>query len=321
MACYSPLRGWRSRSVSASGKRPLVFNQKDGFSDMPVDVPCGVCMGCRIDHSRQWALRCVHESKLHHTSSFLTLTYSPEHLPENGVLVKKDLQDFVKRLRQHLVRKYWEPHFKYGPVNYPVSYPNIRYFASGEYGEENERPHYHFLLFGYNFASDRKKHSKNKRGDQYYESEVLNGLWPLGRAVIGDFNYSTAAYTARYVVKKYRGKSPELHYSRTNLATGEQYLLTPEFSIMSLKPAIGRDWYDRYQTDFFPSDKAVHDGKIHPIPKYYVKRLEVSNPMLHKKVKDKRRKSLQDHPDLTPDRLRVREIVKLSQISMLRRTI
>lgn len=301
MACYSPLRGYRSRHVGPTGKRSLVFNQSAGFVDMPVDVPCGVCIGCRIVHSRQWALRCVHESKLHPCSCFITLTYAPEHLPENGQLQKEDLQKFFKRLRKKIGQ--------------------FRYFASGEYGEENERPHYHLLLFGYNFISDRKKHSKSKRGDQYYESEILNRVWGLGQCLVGDFNYSTAAYTARYVIKKYRGKHPELHYSRTNISTGELYQLNPEFSIMSLKPAIGKGWYEKFGTDVFPSDYAVHEGKKHPVPKYYFYLLEQRNPDLYKKIKDKRRKSIIGNVDLTPDRLHVREIVKKSQISTLWRTL
>lgn len=301
MACYSPLTGWRSRHVSPSGKRKIVFSKSAGYLDMPVSVPCGVCIGCRIDHSRQWALRCVHESKLHDRNCFITLTYDDDHLPENGTLVKKHLQDFFKRLRKRIGK--------------------FRYFASGEYGDSNHRPHYHAILFGVDFSFDRKKHSKNSLGDILHESKTASSTWGNGFVTIGNFSYSTAAYVARYVIKKYRGKHPDLHYKRLNVTTGEEFQLYPEFSCMSLKPGIGSGWYDKFSSDVFPDDFCVSDGKMHSVPKYYTNRLQERDPKLYKAIKDKRRKSLLSNVDQTPDRRYVREVVKISQISNLKRSL
>ena len=88
MACYSPIKGWRSKDVNPdTGKRSIVFNPKHAFQDMPVEVPCGQCIGCRLERSRQWAMRCVHEAQLHRDNSFITLTYDDvhfHHIHHNG---------------------------------------------------------------------------------------------------------------------------------------------------------------------------------------------------------------------------------------------
>lgn len=122
MACTRPLPCYKT----PSGK--IVFSPVQGA--VPAQVPCGQCIGCRLAHSRDWATRCMHEAHMHESSSFITLTYSPEHLPENGSLVRKHFTDFLKRLRKAL-----------GSVK-------IRYFGCGEYGSKLERPHYHAIIVG-----------------------------------------------------------------------------------------------------------------------------------------------------------------------------
>ena len=77
-----------------------MFNKRDGYEDKPQSIACGQCQGCRLERSRQWAVRCLHESKLHADNCFLTLTYSEEHLPRDGSLHIKHVQDFLKRLRK-----------------------------------------------------------------------------------------------------------------------------------------------------------------------------------------------------------------------------
>ena len=126
MACFSPLYGFRSNRLSDNGKRQIVFRRQYGFVDLELIVPCGTCIGCRLDRAREWAIRCYHESKCHVFNSFITLTYSDEKLPPRSELVKSDLQKFFKRLRDK------------GYV--------FRYFACGEYGPLHGRPHYHLLL-------------------------------------------------------------------------------------------------------------------------------------------------------------------------------
>lgn len=101
MPCYHPIQGWKSRFPNQKGKRPIVFKQ-NSYADLdsPVTLACGRCIGCRLEYSRQWAVRCVHEASLYDDNCFITLTYDNENLPEGGTLVKKHFQDFMKRLRK-----------------------------------------------------------------------------------------------------------------------------------------------------------------------------------------------------------------------------
>ena len=110
MACYYPLKGYRARAVNPkTGKRSIVFDSSLGFMDMPVEFACGQCIGCRIERSRQWAIRCVHEAQLYEANCFITLTYAPEHLPKNGSLVLEHFQKFMKRLRKRVGFVYFLP--------------------------------------------------------------------------------------------------------------------------------------------------------------------------------------------------------------------
>lgn len=291
-----------SKYPNPSGKRSIVFNRSDGFVDKPITIPCGGCIGCRIDKSRMWALRCVHEAKQHKENCFLTLTYNDDHLPENGVLVKSDLQKFFKRLRK-------------------AGY-DIRYYACGEYGDINYRPHYHVLLFGTSFLPDRRRISGTKPEHMLFTSETLSKFWPYGNCTIGIFNYQTAAYVARYVMKKITGKLADDYYRMVNVSTGEEYQLPPEFACMSLRPAIGLSWFDKHASDAFPSDFLIHDGKKHSVPRYYTDKLKLTNEVLYKKIKTARKRSLDlCKVDNTPDRLAVREECKRARISQLRRSV
>jgi len=300
MPCYSPIIGYRSRTINPTGKRSIVFNRSNGFSDLEVKLPCGQCIGCRIEKSRQWAIRCCHEAQTHESNCFVTLTYSDENLPYGGALDKEHLQKFFKRLRRSLGK--------------------FRYFASGEYGDASNRPHYHCLIFGIDFSFDRREHSKNDQGDQYYISETLDEIWGMGNCLISNFSYQTAAYTARYVMKKLGGSMAD-SYIRANLATGQFVEVPKEFAIMSLKPGIGSKWFDQFSTDVFPSDYLVHQGKKHSVPRYYTDKLKKGDEIAHKAIKGKRKKSMLDDKDSTPDRLYTREVVKKSQISQLKRKL
>jgi len=165
MPCFYPIPAWRAQTVHPSTrKRGIVFNPRDGFADMALKVPCGQCIGCRLERSRQWAIRCLHESGLHERNCFITLTYDDEHLPEGGTLVKQDWQLFIDRLRKRFRTK-------------------VRYFHCGEYGEQTRRPHYHAILFGHDF--DDKTLWKRNHGNPLYRSKSLERLWPHGYSSIG----------------------------------------------------------------------------------------------------------------------------------------
>lgn len=302
MPCYYPIQGYASKTLTNNGKRKIVFQRSQGLVDMPMTVPCGQCIGCRIDKSRQWALRCTHEAKLHEKNSFVTLTFNDDHLPLDLSLQKKHLQDFFRALR-----------YEYGP---------FRYLAAGEYSEAN-RPHYHILLFGLNFDDDRKKHSFNKNGDVIYHSQRLKKCWPYGHNFIGALTYQSAAYVARYVMKKIHGKDAEQHpdYTRFNPSTGETWQVEREFLLMSRRPGLGSGWFDKYHKDAFPSDVLIADKKKHPVPRYYLEKLKVLKPDTAKSVAAKRKKARKkDAANNTWDRLAVREECHLAKIQRLKRS-
>lgn len=264
-------------------------------------VPCGRCIGCRLDRSRDWATRIANEASLHDENSFITLTYSDEHLPDDYSVSIRSLQLFMKRLRKEIA---------------PVK---CRFFACGEYGEDNGRPHYHIILFGYGFP-DKTPWRQTKNGLVIHRSAELEKLWPYGYSEIGTVTAASGGYVARYVLKKVGGDAASEHYQRLNPLTGEIVWINPEFACMSTRPGIGRDWFNRYERDAFPSDFLVVDGKKVPIPNYYSKQLkdrfknEGSNSTALvprddlDPIKRKRKERAKDHPEnSTPERLATRE--------------
>ena len=123
MPCFHPLAAWRQPGGE------ITFHDKG--SGRPIKLPCGQCSGCRLKRSHDWALRCIHEASLHSSNCFITLTYNDDNLPFNGSLNKSDFQGFIKRLRDR-------------------EKPNkIRFYQAGEYGDKNNRPHHHAILFNY----------------------------------------------------------------------------------------------------------------------------------------------------------------------------
>lgn len=313
MPCYRPLDGYRSATVNpATGKRSIAFSPREGFSDMPISLPCGSCIGCRLERSRQWAIRCVHEASLHSNNCFITLTYAPEHLPKGGTLVMEHFQLFMKRLRK-----------KYGA--------GIRFFHCGEYGEKKGRPHYHALLFNFDFPDKEKapfsleKHSEH----DLWTSESLTELWGKGHCSIGSVTFESAAYVARYITKKRTGKgcpprcvdagkpyhsclSPEKYYDG----------IKPEYITMSRKPGIASKWYSQWKTDVFPSDSVVVRGREMKPPKFYVRQLEIDDPLTFRIVKKRRKenaKEFSEKPENSPSRRRIKEKVKFLTLKNLKR--
>lgn len=239
MTCYSPIVAYRSSEVNpATGKRPLVFSLKVGLHDMPVQIPCGQCIGCRLEKARQWAMRCVCEASLYENNIFLTLTYDTDHLPSDLSLSKRHLQLFMKRLRK-----------RFGN--------DIRFYACGEYGSKFGRPHYHILLFNFN---PKDGQLIRIRPNPLYVSESISRLWHYGFHSYGLVTFESASYVARYCTKKITGADADDYYKGR----------LPEFALMSRKPGIGHDWLLKYSTDVYPNDYIVmRDGlKLKP-PIYF----------------------------------------------------
>ena len=253
MPCYSPVYGYRSHLIGASGKRGITFKPTEAFFGEAIPLPCGKCIGCKLERARVWAIRCLHESKMHKHNCFVTLTYDNEHLPSDGSLVVRHLQLFMKRLR----------------VDYDRSVSGkLRFYACGEYGDHTFRPHYHALLFGIDFF-DKRHYSESARGDVIYTSKVLDGIWGMGSCKIGEVNFETAGYVARYCLKKVDGaKRDDGHYLVYN-SDGVVSERLPEFSTMSRRPGIGTSYYDKFGGDVRRDDNLVVNGKLVPSIRYY----------------------------------------------------
>lgn len=248
MTCYSPLHAWKGQDKKDKAKTLLVWKPAQSFRGQRLDLPCGQCVGCRLERSRQWAVRCMHESQMHEDNSFLTLTYNNENIPEGGTLVPKHFTDFMKRLRKSIEPK------------------KVRYYHCGEYGENLGRPHYHALLFGYD-PSDKRFFS-SKGNNSIYTSDSLSKLWPYGYSVVGNISFESAAYVARYVMKKVTGDRAKEHY------TGR----VPEYTTMSRRPGIGKRWYEKFKTDVYPHDRIVVRGHATRPPRFYDNLLGVDDP-------------------------------------------
>lgn len=297
------MKAWKTRSVNPNGKRGITFKIKDAYLDLPVVLPCRQCPGCRLEHSRQWAVRCYHESQLYEENAFITLTFNDENLPEDNSLNVRHWQLFMKRLKKHYKGK------------------KIRFYHCGEYGDKLGRPHYHACLFGHDFE-DKKFWKLTDQGDRLYTSEILEKVWPYGYSTIGDVTFKSAAYVARYIMKKITGDQSEKHYTRIDKTTGEIHHLKPEYTTMSRFPGLGAAWLLKYKTEVYPCDFIIINGKKCRPPKYYDQQQEVVNPNEHKILQKRRKKQLKKHAENnTPERLKVREKIQNLKIEKLERKI
>jgi len=240
MACYHPLTAYRTESGD------VVFSElaRNGGGTQFL-LSCGQCIGCRLERSKQWAIRCVHESKLWPVNSFVTFTYSDEHVPEDMSLRYRDFQLFIKRLRR--------------------AGHSVRFFTSGEYGTVTKRPHYHALLFNY-WPSDGIFYQKGEYGD-LYSSPALTKLWGLGNCLYGEVTFESAAYVARYICDKVTGDAAPAHYAGR----------VPEFMHCSRAPAIGQAWFQRYFKDYQSGTCVIRGKEVLP-PKRYRKLIKNTFP-------------------------------------------
>lgn len=302
MPCYFPLYAIRQSNVSNS---KLTINKRYMYDKIPsgyekLIIPCGQCIGCRLEKSRQWAIRMQNEASMYESNCFVTLTYDNDHLPfEKGkmVLDKTHLQNFMKYLRRD-----------FGD--------GIRFYGAGEYGEQCHvchysrlqctckkftsdfgRPHYHACIFNHHFT-DLEPLDVSSSGFPYFTSDALNKLWPKGRATVQEFTFETAAYTARYVTKKQTGRKAPFFYKDR----------PPEFALMSRRPGIGKPFYDKYVDSIYQNDMIVirENLKCTP-PKYYDSLYNQSAPLDMEYLKNRRvQKALLKEKHNTPERMSVR---------------
>lgn len=296
-----------------------------------MEVACGQCLGCRLDRSRMWAMRIVHESTLYETGNgncFITLTYrDPEicstqelldgkHIPADWSLRKTDFQKFMKRLRKA------RPGAK------------LKYFHCGEYsntcrhGLDLEtvkcplcnvgRPHYHAILFNCSFV-DLEPYGQTPDGRTLYMSPELEKIWGFGIVDVSEVNWQSAAYVSRYCLKKVNGLNQQDHYSTVE-HDGTITFLDPEYATMS--NGIGSEWYEKYAEDLWPSDEVPVPGHgvVKKVPRYYEEKLKAIDADLHEYIKEKRIKFRTENAhEYTAERLHSKYRVKQAQTKNLKR--
>ena len=260
MPCFHPITARLYRKLD--GKQQVSFGAVpagcDGLPYQMVQLPCGQCIGCRLERSRKWAMRCVAEASMHDENCFITLTYDDAHLPPDGSLQVKDFQDFMKRLRSRVKKP-------------------VRFFHCGEYGELSQRPHYHAILFGVDFNDKEllqwKNHKKlsssstlpdllsdvSSSASRCLVSPCLQSLWPFGFSTVGQMTFESAAYVARYCLKKVTGKGADEYYNGRR----------PEYVTMSRRPGIAAEWFARFGSDVYPADFVWCRGVQCKPPRYF----------------------------------------------------
>ncbi len=294
-----------------------------------VEVPCGKCIGCRLEYSRQWANRLMLELQYNDSAYFVTLTYNDEHVPTSFyegdfgdvypslTLNKRDFQLFMKRLRK------------------AFSNDEIRFYAAGEYGTNTMRPHYHAIIFGLHL-NDLVPFGKSELNYQYYTSESLQRVWSIvpkgevydpdkhniGFVSVASVSWETCAYVSRYVTKKLTGDESFFY---------ELFSICPPFSLMSRKPGIGRKWYDDHpdcmDSEYINISTPEGGRKFRP-PKYFERLFEMDEPELSAELKETRRRMAEKSKALKLSRtdlsylemLAVEEQNKLSRVKILERS-
>lgn len=319
MSCKHLQYGWRTEN-GIIYKDPL---RKHGE---PVCRPCGICIDCRLDYSRQWAIRCKHEASLHEKNCVVTLTYSDENIPKGwwdksdekkpkwveapGTIDPDAGPAWMKRLRAKIQYEREQLHKPWNPKD------AIKTYGCAEYGcndpkcgrpwcGHNMRPHYHIILFNYDFPD--KKVTQTTQGRNYYTSQILEQTWGLGGCQIMDMNFETAAYVSRYVTKKLSGPNWE-KYESERIKRGKQKhaygaKLKEQSICIAQQTGIASEWWKINKEKIHSNDLMYVNGqKIKPV-KYYDHKYEIEKPNEYEKIKQKRKKEIQKYIDETDQRM------------------
>lgn len=309
MTCYHPLIRVEDRSKRIRAKdghyyyKATVINPENFEIEISNDtpyykkqlIPCGKCIGCRLDYSREWANRGYLESLEWKQNWFCTVTYNEESIevPEwvedpsgitycnegewGGTLVPKDLTQFIKNVRQIMKREY--------------NQDGIRFMACGEYGSETERPHYHIIFFNLNLPVEDLYKPRIINKNVYYQSHIIERAWAYkGICNISEATWNTIAYTARYITKKVNGKISEEYYA----TKGQK----PEFMRVSRMPGIGEHYYRKHWQEIYARDEIIIKNQNGAIsckpPQYFDELYKAEHPEEFKRIQEKRKREGRD---------------------------
>lgn len=287
MACYEPIVAFEVKGLrTENGAKVIIFKDDVNHETEPIAIPCGKCLGCRMDYSKQWQARIVKEAERWDNNIFLTLTYNDEHLPMKDVvntetgevttghpLVPEHFKNFMKRLRKAYSDKF--------------NHTGIRFYACGEYGGRTGRPHYHAALFNIDVTlfKDIKKIGVSKAGCALFTSKKIEEIWGKGFITIGELTPESGAYIARYMLKKQKGPQKEWYY--------ESQGKTPEFTRSSNRHGIAYDYFAENAEKLIESDSIyVPRRNSRPqkmrIPDYGVKTISSISPPLGARLRTTR---------------------------------
>lgn len=252
MSCYHPMPAVRFKVDGHDDQIRFVDRwraaeyEKNGAEVL--SLPCGRCIGCRLDQARAWSTRAQAEQKCWPESWFVTCTYDDENLTFGAgvpTLVPKEAQDFLKRLRFHFSERGVQP---------------VRTLYCGEYGSRSFRPHFHFLLFNLPL-DDLTYYSRSDLGDVYYNSKTLSDLWQRGFVVVAEVTPQSASYVARYVQKK---AEKEVDYEKIGVER--------EFLRASRRPGLGWPYFEAHFGEILQNDTVVLSDGIVSRPGAYFDR-------------------------------------------------
>jgi hypothetical protein len=277
-----------------------------------MDMPCRQCIGCRLDHAKQWTVRNIVELQQHNEACWLTLTYAPEHKLSDS-LRYEDAQKFIRALR----KKFRKTH------------PLIRYYLAAEYGTKYRRPHFHICIYGWEPLL-KLPTTKSQAGFQQWTNPTLDKLWPHGMITGGELNAETIGYTARYITKKINGDLADAHYrapeGSIDLDTGEVLThLKPEFNRMSLKPGIGGLYYEKNKSRIVFDDAVFANGRLNKTPRYFDKLIKREYPEQFEELRLIRETRALEHQARNPGeksvcRLTAKQAVQEARAAMLKRS-
>lgn len=218
-------------------------------------VPCGKCLNCRVQKRREWSLRAYNELSEHEKACFLTLTYDKKSIPFCASLCKQDLVNFIKRLRKDL----------------SMQGRKIRYFACGEYGDENSRPHYHLIVFGLGLdTADKRLVVDNWSFCDWSNSDIVKGSFGIAEP-------KSIQYVAKYIHKKCSGDLAVSEYDEKNRE--------PVFKLQS--QGLGKGYVDKNYKQIYQQLCIKMNSYKMSLPRYYINRLDIDCDEL-KEVSEKK---------------------------------